>query len=462
MEKGNKLTQGDIKRLGSGKIGRLLWDYSIPAVVGMVVMSLYNVIDRIFIGQGVGPDAITGLTLTFPVMNISAAIGVLIGAGASAKVSILLGAKDRHGAEKTLGNSLTLIIVNACVYLTVMRIYLDDILRMFGADEAALPYAHDFMAYILPGMLIMNIGFSLNNVMRASGYPVKAMLTMFLGAGCNVILGPIFIFGLDMGIKGAAIATDLSMAIFAAVVLHHFCSRKSQLHFTHGSFKLSWKIVVGIIGIGAAPALVNLASCFINIIINHSLYEYGGNKAVAAAGIFTTYTSLICTTVVGLCQGMQPIIGYNYGAGNFHRLKKTYWLTVRCATGIVTVGAAFGLLYPHLIARAFTVDSGLIEVTSRAFSIALLCFWVVGFQIVSTTFFQSIGKVWQSIFLSLTRQVLFLIPLLLLLARWFSLDGVWMSFPISDIIATIVTASMIFYQFRQIDYLMEQDHQNMP
>lgn len=466
MEKENdkSFTQGDIKRLGSGKIGRLLWDFSIPAVVGMVVMSLYNVVDRIFIGQGVGPDAITGLTLTFPVMNISAAIGVLIGAGASAKVSILLGAKDRHGAETTLGNSMTMIILNACVYLTIMRVFLDDILRMFGADEAALPYAHNFMAYILPGMLIMNIGFSLNNVMRASGYPVKAMLTMFLGAGCNVILDPIFIFVFDMGIKGAAIATDLSMGIFAVVVLYHFCRSKSQLHFTRGSFRLSWKIVVGIIGIGAAPALVNLASCFINIIINHSLYDYGGNKAVAAAGIFTTYASLICMTVVGLCQGMQPIVGYNYGAGNFHRLKKTYWLTVRWATGIVTAGAIFGLVCPQLIARAFTVDQGLIDVTARAFSIAMLCFWVVGFQIVSTTFFQSIGKVWQSIFLSLTRQVLFLIPLLLLLTRWFRLDGVWMSFPISDVIATIVTAVMIYYQFRQIDKMItpEQIRQNMP
>lgn len=443
-------TNGNISRLATGRIGRLLWDYSIPAVVGMLVMSLYNVIDRVFIGQGVGPDAITGLTITFPVMNISAAIGVLIGAGSSAKVSILLGAKDHDGAAQTLGNSLTLIIINACIYLTFMRLFLDDILRLFGADAAALPYAHDFMAYILPGMLIMNVGFSLNNVMRASGYPIKAMITMFIGAGCNVILAPLFIFGLDMGIKGAAIATDISMSIFTAYVILHFCSKKSTLHFTRGSFRLRRHIVLGIIGIGAAPSLVNLASCFINIIINTRLYAFGGNSSVAAAGIFTTFASLTVMAVVGLCQGMQPIVGYNYGAGNLHRLRRAYWLTVIWSTAIVTVGFLFAQTYPDLIARAFTTDANLINVTANALSTAMIMFFVVGFQVVSTTFFQSIGKVGQSIFLSLSRQVIFLIPLLLIMPDFFNLEGIWMSFPISDILATIVTAILIIRQFRAI------------
>lgn len=451
MKEADKVTQGNINRLGTGKIGRLLWDYSIPAVVGMLVMSLYNVIDRIFIGQGVGTDAITGLTITFPVMNISAAIGVLIGAGSSARVSIMLGAKNKRGAELALGNSLTLIIINACVYISLMYIFLDWILMKFGASEATLPYARDFMTFILPGMLVMNIGFSLNNVMRASGYPVKAMNSMFIGAGLNLILAPTFIFGLDMGIKGAAIATDISMSIFTAYVLWHFCNKKSTLHFTKGSFRLQLAIVLSIIGIGAAPAMVNLASCFINAIVNNNLLRFGGDNAVAAAGIFTTYTSLICMTVVGICQGMQPIVGYNYGAGNFHRLKHAYWLTVGCATVLVTAGATFGLSFPDLIGRAFTTDSGLIEVTTHGLSIALLCFFAVGFQIVSTTFFQSIGKVGQSIFLSLTRQVLFLIPLLLIMTHYFRLDGVWMSFPISDLFATLVTTVMIAVQFKKID-----------
>ncbi len=451
-----KATKGDINRLGSGKISRLLWEYSIPAVVGMLVMSLYNVIDRIFIGQGVGPEAIAGLAITFPVMNISAAIGVLIGAGSSARVSILLGARDKNGAEVTLGNSLVLIIVNACVYLTLMRIYLDDILIAFGASHTSLPYAHDFMAWILPGMLIMNIGFSLNNVMRASGYPIKAMTTMFIGAGCNLLLAPIFIFALDMGIKGAAIATDISMGIFTVYVLMHFINRKSTLHFRRGCWKLQRKAVWNIIGIGAAPSLVNLASCFINIIINTNLYEYGGDNAVAAAGIFTTFTSLLCMAVVGMCQGMQPIVGYNYGAGNLHRLKRAYFLTVVWGTGVVSVGAAIGLFCPRLVARLFTTDANLIQVTSNAFSLAMICFCVVGFQIVSTNFFQSIGKIPQSIFLSLTRQVIFLIPLLLILTDRFGLDGIWLSFPVSDALATIVTFAMIAREFHKIDHTLRK------
>ncbi len=440
-----------LDELATEPVGRLLWRYSLPAVVGMLVMSLYNVIDRIFIGQGVGAEAITGLAITFPVMNVASALGVLIGAGASARISIMLGANDHRGARLVLGNSLTLIMVIAVTYLTVFAIFLDDILVAFGASEASLPYAHDFMSYLLPGMLMMNLSFSFNNIMRASGYPVRAMVTMFIGAGCNVVLAPIFIFVLGWGIKGAAIATDISMTVSMLFVMGHFMMPGSTLHFTRGIFRLRRKIVIGIVGIGAAPSLVNFASCFINVIINKSLYHYGGDTAIGAAGIFTTYTSLLCMVIVGICQGMQPIIGYNYGAGQLHRLRRTYWLAVAVATVIVSSGAAFGLSFPSVIARAFTVDAGLIAATDRALSLSMLAFFFVGFQIVSTTFFQSIGQAGKSIFLSLTRQVLFLIPLLLLLPRCLLLDGVWLSFPASDIIATIVTASMMWWQFRKMN-----------
>lgn len=440
-----------LDELATEPVGRLLWRYSLPAVVGMLVMSLYNVIDRIFIGQGVGAEAITGLAITFPVMNVASALGVLIGAGASARISIMLGANDHRGARLVLGNSLTLIMVIAVTYLTVFAIFLDDILVAFGASEASLPYAHDFMSYLLPGMLMMNLSFSFNNIMRASGYPVRAMVTMFIGAGCNVVLAPIFIFVLGWGIKGAAIATDISMTVSMLFVMGHFMMPGSTLHFTRGIFRLRRKIVIGIVSIGAAPSLVNFASCFINVIINKSLYHYGGDTAIGAAGIFTTYTSLLCMVVVGICQGMQPIIGYNYGAGQLHRLKRAYWLAVAVATAIVSSGAAFGLSFPSVIARAFTVDAGLIAATDRALSLSLLAFFFVGFQIVSTTFFQSIGQAGKSIFLSLTRQVLFLIPLLLLLPRYLHLDGVWLSFPASDIIATIVTASMMWWQLRKMN-----------
>lgn len=439
-----------LQKLATGSLARLLWEYSLPAVVGTLVMSLYNVIDRIFIGQGVGTEAIAGLAITFPVMNLSTAIGLLIGAGAAARVSIMLGAGDRRGASLVLGNSLTLILINGIIYLSIFAIFIDDILRAFGASEASLPYARDFMLYILPGMLVMNIGFGFNNIMRASGYPMRAMLTMFIGAGVNVILAPIFIFVLGWGIKGAAIATDIAMTCSMCFVLAHFMRRGSTLRFTRGIYRLRRRIVVGIISIGAAPSIVNLAGSAVNVIINTSLYRYGSDNAVAAAGIFTTFTSLIVMIVIGICQGMQPIVGYNYGAGRSDRLKRVFWLAVGWSTIITTLGFAIGMLFPRLIARAFTTDEQLIDVTANAFTHAMLVFAFVGFQVVSTTFFQSIGRAGKSIFLSLTRQAIFLIPLLLLLPRFWQLNGVWLSFPISDAVATIVTAILIVHQLRQI------------
>ena len=307
----NRTDTEKLEELSHESVGRLLWRYSLPAVVGMLVMSLYNVIDRIFIGQGVGPEAIAGLAITFPVMNLSAALGVLIGAGGSARISILLGAKDYAGARRALGNALVTLSVIVLAYLIIFGIFIDDILMAFGASEVTLPYARDFMLYILPGMFMTNFAFTFNNFMRVSGYPVKAMVTMFIGAGVNVILAPIFIFWLGWGIKGAAIATDISMTVSALFVMSHFFNRSSVLHFEHDScmYRPSWRVIASIISIGAAPSLVNAAACFINVIINKSLYTYGGDIAVGAAGIFTSYTSLMTMVIVGMCQGMQPIIG---------------------------------------------------------------------------------------------------------------------------------------------------------
>lgn len=446
MEKVND--RDKLIELKNEPVGKLLWKYSLPAVVGMLVMSLYNVVDRIFIGQGVGPEAIAGLAITFPVMNLSAALGVLVGAGGAARISILLGANDNQSAQKVLGNALGLMIVIICCYLSVFAIFIDDILLAFGASEVTLPYAHDFMLYILPGMFMTNFAFTFNNFMRASGYPIRAMITMFIGAGLNVILAPIFIFYLEWGIKGAAIATDLSMTVSAIFVMSHFLRQDSIIRFKRERemYVLRMRIILSIVSIGAAPSLVNAAACFINVIINKSLYAHGGDIAVGAAGIFTTYTSLMTMVVVGICQGMQPIIGYNYGANQIHRLKKTFWLATGVSTLIVTSGQVFGLFFPDMVGRAFTTDSGLIRETSRCLHIALCAFTVVGFQIVATTLFQSIGRAGASIFLSMTRQVIFLIPLLLILPSYFGLDGVWASFPASDVLATIVTLLMVLHQ----------------
>ena len=308
-----------LQELATGKIGRLLWQYSLPAVVGMVVMSLYNVIDRIFIGQGVGPEAIAGLAITFPVMNIATALGVLVGAGASARVSILLGAGNKDAALRVLGNALMLTLIIGVIYIGIFASILDPMLRAFGASDATLPYAHDFIIHLLPGLLLTNIAFSLNNVMRASGYPVRAMVTMLIGAGSNLVLAPVFIFGLGWGITGAAIATDIAMGISAIFVLSHFFSRKVDFRFRRGIYSLRWGAIAGIVSIGAAPCLVNFAGSAINVIVNLNLVKYGSDLAVAAAGIFTTYTSLIVMVVIGICQGMQPIVGYNYGAQRYGR-----------------------------------------------------------------------------------------------------------------------------------------------
>ncbi len=431
-------------------ISKLLWKYSMPAIVGIVVMSLYNIIDRIFIGQGVGPDAIAGLAITFPVMNLATALGMLIGAGSAARVSIVLGQGDKPMAFKILGNSIVMTITLGISYITVFAIFMDDILRLFGASERTLPYAHDFMMYILPGLLLMNMCYSYNNLMRASGYPTRAMVTMFIGAGLNVMLAPLFIFIFGWGIKGAAIASDISMAVSAAFVMSHFMSKKSEIHFKQGIYRLEKSILLSIVSIGAAPFLINCAGCVINAIVNNTLFKYGGDSAVAAMGIFTTYSQLLIVVVIGICQGMQPIIGFNYGARCFDRLRRTYFLAVSASSIVCVLGTILSLSCPQYIARAFTTDTDLISAIVKSLTITTIMFWGIGFQIVSTNFFQSLGMAKKSIFLSLTRQIIFLIPLLVILPPHFGLNGVWAAFPTADSLAIFITVVLIINQFRTL------------
>lgn len=441
----------DIESLATKPVGKLLWQYSLPSVVGMTVVSLYNVIDRIFIGQQVGPDAISGLAITFPVMNLATAFGVLVGGGASARVSILLGQGRRDEAQRVLGNSLVLTLIIGTLYVSCFALFLDDILRAFGASERTLPPAHDFLSILLPGLLITNLTFNFNNIQRASGYPRRAMMAMILSAGINVVLAALFIFVLKLGIRGAALATLLAMLCSMVFVMWHFFRKDSTVRFMPGIYRLSWKVVGPIIAIGAAPALVNVAGCMVNVIINKSLVVYGGDDAVGAAGIFTTYTQLVIMVVLGICQGMQPIVGYNFGAGHPERMKRAYWMAVGATTALCLLSSLGGLSIPHYVARMFTNHPKLIDVTVNCLTIALLAFPVAGFQIVSTNFFQSIGAAAKSIFLGLTRQVIFLIPFLLWLPHMFGLNGVWGAFPIADLLATLVTGAFIWHQMRLID-----------
>lgn len=440
-----------LEQLAHRPVGRLLWEYSLPAVIGMLVMSAYNIVDRIFIGHGIDAKAIAGLTTTFPVMNLATALGVLVGAGASARISIHLGAKQHETAQNILGNALSMTIVIGIIYITLFALFLDDILMAFGASENTLPYAHDYLVYLLPGLLLTNLAFSFNNIQRASGYPRRAMWTMIISALINIVLTPLFIFGFGMGIHGAALSTDVAMLAAFVFVFWHFLRPSSTLHFTPTCFKIKWPVIWSIITIGAAPALVNAAASLINMLINLSLLKHGSDSAVGAAGIFTTYTSVIVVIILGICQGMQPVVGYNFGAGKIHRLKKTFMLASVASTLLCTAGCIVSLSFPSLIARIFTTDAELIDRTAFGLKIATSAFFVVGFQIVTSNFFQSIGLAGQSIILSLSRQIIFLIPLLLVLPDMYGLLGVWISFPISDILATVVSAAFIVHRFRIID-----------
>lgn len=432
---------------------RLLWDYSLPAVTGMLVMALYNIVDRIFVGQVVGPQAIAGLTVTFPVMNISTALGVLIGVGASARISIALGQKRTDRAEQVLGNALVMTIIIGISYITGFYFFLEPLLRSFGASDSTLPYAFEFMTWQLPGLLFANLTYSMNNLIRSSGYPKIAMYTMLLGAAVNVILDPVFIYWLDMGIRGAAIATDIAMFISMIFVLRHFFRKDVTVRFKRGIYRLRWHIIWGMITIGAAPSIVNVAGCLINIIINNALLAMGGDNAVAAAGIFTTFTQVLVSVCIGICQGMQPIIGYNYGAGRFDRLRSVYNYAVLAATAIVGTGWLISMIFPGFVPRCFTTDSELCGVASNALHISMFFFWMVGFQIVSTTLFQAIGAAAKSIFLGLTRQVLFLLPMFYLLPKWYGLNGIWYSFPTGDACATVVTILLVWNEFRKMKKL---------
>ena len=447
-----------LNELDKAPICKLLFKYSLPSVVGMVVMSVYNIIDRMFIGQGVGPDAIAGLAITFPVMNVSAAFGVLIGGGAGARTSIVLGQGNRRTAEQILGNSLVMTLILGILYLTLFAIFIDEVLILFGASETSLPYARDFMIYMLPGLLINNLTFSFSNIMRATGYPKKAMWANFIGAGMNVILAPIFIFGLKWGIKGAAIATDISMFISMVYVQMHFFNKKSEIHYKPGIYSVKWSILSPIIAVGAAPCIVNTAGCVINAVLNHTVFKHGGDQSVAAMGILMTISQLAIMFVLGVCMGMQPIVGFNYGAKRYDRLKRAYWLTVMVGTIVCLIATLLSELVPEYLAMIFTTDEGLIKTCAHAFRIANMVFWVAGFQIVTTNFFQSLGEATKSIFMSLSRQVLCLLPFLFILPPLFKLDGVWYSFPASDLISALMGVVLLIIEMRKINRLVASTH----
>ncbi|GAT61586.1 MATE family efflux transporter [Paludibacter jiangxiensis] len=442
--------KGAPNQLGTERIKKLLIEYSVPAIVAMSVTSIYNIIDSIFIGQGVGPMAIAGLAITFPFMNLGAAFGSLVGAGASTMVSIYLGRKDRDGAIRILGNAFVMNLTVGLTFAISMLLFLDPILRLFGASDQTLPYARSFMQIILAGNVFNHMFIGLNNIIRASGYPKKAMLMSLLTVGVNLALAPIFIFIFHWGIRGAATATVVAQITGCCWVLTHYINPKNYIHFRKGYFALKKKIIGDIFSIGMSPFLLNLCSCVIVIIMNKSFMSYGGDMAVGAFGITNRILMLFIMVVFGFNMAMQPIAGYNFGAKLYDRMLHVYKLTVIAGTTTTTIGFIIAQLIPHSIARAFTSNPQLIDIAAHALRINMAIFPIVGFQIVTSSFFQSVGMAKTAIFLSLLRQVLVMIPALFILPRLFGLYGIWAAGPTSDLIASIITFAVLQMQMQKI------------
>ncbi|QRX62769.1 MATE family efflux transporter [Dysgonomonadaceae bacterium zrk40] len=442
------------------KISKLIWDYALPGIVGTVVTALYNVVDRIFIGQVEGAIAISGLAITFPVMALVSSLGMLVGSGAAARISISLGKRDHQTAEQILGNSLLLTVILNAVFITLFYLLLEPILMAFGASELTYPYAREYLEIVLLGNVFVSLCYNFNAMMRSSGYPTKAMVTMLIGAVLNLILSPLFLFIFKLGIKGVAWATVISMFIGMLFVMHHFTRRSSVIRLRWRNIRLNKAIILSILSIGLSPFSMQVAASGVALLMNTSLLRHGGDLAVGAYGIINSILMLILMVVLGLNQGTQPIIGYNYGAGNYRRVRETLFYALRMATLFTTVGFLLGQFFPQLLASAFTTDKELLEISSTGLRIAMLALPLVGFQIVSSNFFQSIGFAAKSIIQSLSRQLIFLVPGIILLPRIWGLNGLWIAIPVSDTLAALLSLYLLVIQLRHLRMLERGEERN--
>ena len=442
--------------LGTERIRKLLMQYAVPAVVAMTASSLYNMVDSIFIGHGVGPLAISGLALTFPLMNLAAAFGSLVGVGAATLISMRLGQRDYATAQRVLGNVVMLNLLLGVGFGLVALLFLDPILYFFGASDATIGYAREYMTVILLGNVITHMYLGLNSVLRASGHPRKAMYATINTVIINTILDPIFIYGFGWGIRGAAIATVLAQIISLVWQFRLLSDCSELIHFRRGIYRLRRRIVRDVLAIGMSPFLMNLTACFIVILINKGLKTYGGDLMIGAYGIVNRLAFVFVMIVMGVNQGMQPIAGYNFGARQYDRVLRVLKLTIVCAVGITTAGFLVGEFAPRLAVSLFTSDEELIRLSVEGMRIVFVFFPIIGFQMVATNFFQSIGMAGKAIFMSLSRQLLFLMPGLLFLPRFFEVStpwdgswGVWCAMPLSDFLATVVAFFMLTHQLRK-------------
>lgn len=429
--------------LGTEKISVLLRQYAVPAIIAMTASSLYNMVDAIFIGHGVGPYAISGLALTFPFMNLAAAFGTLVGVGASTMASMLLGQKNYDIARKVLGNVVVLNFIIGMAFTVVALVFLDPILYFFGASDQTISYARDYMQIILAGNVITHIYLGLNSLMRSAGHPKRAMSATIMTVLLNAALDPLFIFTFDMGIRGAAVATILAQVVALILTVVWFCDKRELIHFEKGIFRLDRRIVKDSIIIGLAPFLMNFVACFVVIIINMRLKTYGGDLAIGAYGIVNRIVFVFIMIVSGLTQGMQPIAGYNFGAKQMPRVYEVLKKTMIYSTVVLTTGFLICEICPRLVISIFTDDRELTDIAVHGMRLVVAMFPLVASSMVIGNFFQSIGKPRQAIFLSLSRQLIFLIPCLWLLPIFFGIAGVWSSFIVADALASVVSMILL-------------------
>ena len=436
--------------LGIKPVGQLLTQYALPAIVAMTASSLYNIIDRAMIGQVVGPEAIAGLGITFPLMNLGAAFGAAVGVGASTCISVKLGQRDYKTAENLLGNTVTLNLIVGFLFMAICLLFLNPILRFFGASDATLPYAREFMVVILLGNMVTHMYFGMNAVLRAAGKPRQAMYATLFTVGMNIVLVVAFVWWLRWGIRGAALATITSQSMALCWQMKQFSNQKELLHLKRGIYKLKATLVRNIIAIGISPFLMNATACVVVIFMNNQFVRYGGDMAVGAYSIANSIAMVFFMFVMGMIQGMQPIVGYNYGAEHYDRMFRCLWITIAVATGILLVGWTLSMAFPNEIARIFTTDASLIALAGRGIRLNMLVFFVVGSQAVITNFFQCIGKVKISIFLSLSRQLILLIPMAYVLPFFIGLDGVWYSMALSDFGSFSMTIPVLIWYMKKL------------
>ncbi len=430
------------------QIRKLFRSYAYPAMINMIVLALYNIVDRIFIGQGAGPLAICGLALTLPCVSLLGTVGTLTGVGGAARISAAISASNYKLATRVLGNAVFLNVAMNLILIVYSLFNLDKILLAFGGSEQTIPYAHSYLSILIPGSLLTNLNFTFCHAIRASGFPRKSMMIILTGVIANLILDPVFIFGFNMGIRGAAIATVISMCISSVLIFSHFTGKQNTLRLVRLSFRPDLMILLTIIGVGMAAFIMNITTGMVNIIMNRYLVNYGGDYAIGAYGIISSYSILVSMLLMGICQGMQPIISYHYATGHREVLHDTLKYAIGIGSLIASAGFIIGETGATWLVKAFTWDPQLRDISAEGLRYTFLAMPLVGFQIIVTSYFQSIRQAPKAITMNISRQFVFLIPALSLFSIWWGLTGIWLAIPFADLMATLIALFFILRQAR--------------